>query len=157
VINGELEMNWEAIGAIGEVAGAAAVVVTLVVLIVQLKQNTSEVRASTIQSLHEKSIEVFGETMLSEIPYVLAKNKAAEPLTPAEREKYIMFLRRNLQLFELVLMQHMQGRLSQEVMEAYNLRMQAHLSFSYWDEIWPDLKPMMTKSFQEHMDKLSDA
>ena len=131
-----------------------AVVVTLVVLIVQLKQNTSEVRASTIQSLHEKSIDVFGETMLSGIPDILAKNKVAEPLTPAERETYIMFLRRNLQIFELVLMQHKQGRLSQEVMEAYNLRMQAHLSFSYWDEIWPELNPMMTKSFQEHMNKL---
>jgi hypothetical protein len=33
-------MNWEAIGAIGEVVGAAAVVITLVFLILQLRQNT---------------------------------------------------------------------------------------------------------------------
>lgn len=32
-------MNWEAIGAIGEVVGAAAVVITLLVLVVQVRQN----------------------------------------------------------------------------------------------------------------------
>lgn len=32
-------MNWEAIGAIGEVVGAAAVVVTLLILVIQVRQN----------------------------------------------------------------------------------------------------------------------
>ena len=99
-------MNWDAIGAIGEVLGAVVVLVTLVILVVQLRQNTNEVRASTIQSLHEKSIEVFGESMRSEIPVILAKNQSDEELTSEERQRYVMFLRRNLQLFELVLMHY---------------------------------------------------
>ena len=33
-------MNWEAMGAIGEIVGAIAVVTTLIVLIIQLRQNT---------------------------------------------------------------------------------------------------------------------
>jgi len=37
-------MNWEAIGAIGEVVGAAAVVVTLAFLIFQLRQSTVALR-----------------------------------------------------------------------------------------------------------------
>jgi hypothetical protein len=147
-------MDWDAIGAIGEVSGALAVVVTLVVLIVQLRQNTSEVRASTIQSLHEKSIQVFGESMISDIPVLLAKTQSGEELTSAERQRYIMFLRRNLQLFELVLMQYRQGRLSQEVMDAYNQRMRSHFDFAHWDELWPAIKPTMTVTFQQHMDDL---
>ena len=148
-------MNWEAIGAIGEVAGAVAVVVTLIVLIVQLKQNTREVRAATIQSLHETSIQLFGEGMLSELPTVLAKNRNNESLTAAEKERYVMFVRRNLQLFELVLQQYDQGRLSDEVMDAYNARMRSHLQFPEWDEIWSLIKPLMTKSFQSHMDNMT--
>jgi len=147
-------MNWDAIGAVGEVFGALAVVVTLLILILQLRQNTKEVRASTIQSLHEKSIEVFGESMNSEIPVLLAKAQSGEELTLAERQRYIMFLRRNLQLFELVLMQYRQGRLSEEVMDAYNQRMRSHLDFVYWEEIWPTVKPMMTLTFQQHMDNI---
>lgn len=40
-------MNWDAVGAIGEIAGAIAVFLTLLYLAVQLKQNTASTRAST--------------------------------------------------------------------------------------------------------------
>lgn len=41
-------MNWEAIGAIGEVGGAIAVVATLVYLAVQIRQNTGQLQADAI-------------------------------------------------------------------------------------------------------------
>jgi hypothetical protein len=40
-------MNWEAIGAIGEVLGALAVIVTLVYLAVQIRQNTAAALTNT--------------------------------------------------------------------------------------------------------------
>lgn len=58
-------MNWDAIGAIGEIIGAAAVVVTLLVRVFQLRQNTREVRANTVRSLQEKSIDLFAQGMLT--------------------------------------------------------------------------------------------
>jgi hypothetical protein len=39
-------VNWEAIGAIGEIVGAVAVVSTLLFLVIQLRQNTSAVEES---------------------------------------------------------------------------------------------------------------
>ena len=42
-------MNWEAVGAIGEIIGAVAVVVTLVYLSIQIRQSNREARASTLQ------------------------------------------------------------------------------------------------------------
>ena len=39
-------MNWEAIGAIGEIVGAVAVVATLAYLAVQLRHNTKNVQSS---------------------------------------------------------------------------------------------------------------
>jgi hypothetical protein len=44
-------VNWEAIGAVGEVVGAIAVVVTLVYLTIQLKQNTQSAQNSAWQSI----------------------------------------------------------------------------------------------------------
>jgi hypothetical protein len=49
-------MNWEAIGAIGEVAGAVGVIVTLAYLAVQIRQNTRAVRSSTYQALTDSSM-----------------------------------------------------------------------------------------------------
>ena len=43
-------MNWEAIGAIGEIVGALAVFLTLAYLAMQIRQNTKAVRASAIDS-----------------------------------------------------------------------------------------------------------
>jgi hypothetical protein len=140
----------------GEIVGAVAVVVTLFVLVFQLRQNTAEVRASTVQSLQDKSIDLFAEGMLSELPEILAKNNKDEPLTDAEYERYCLFIRRNLQFFEQVFIQNSQGRIGGEVMAAYNRRMAAHFSFRFWPEIWTELKPLMTESFQTHMESLGD-
>jgi len=43
-------MNWDAIGAIGEVVGALAVVLTLAYLAVQIRQNTKSVRSAAIDN-----------------------------------------------------------------------------------------------------------
>ena len=40
-------MNWDALGALGEVIGAVAVLVTLVFLTIQLRQNTRSVHSAT--------------------------------------------------------------------------------------------------------------
>ena len=44
-------MNWEAIGAIGEIVGATAVVVSLVYLASQVRQNSRIVKGASAQSL----------------------------------------------------------------------------------------------------------
>ena len=43
-------MNWEAIGAIGEIVGALAVVITLAYLVIQIRQNTAAVATATYES-----------------------------------------------------------------------------------------------------------
>ncbi len=43
-------MNWDVLGAIGEIIGAVAVFATLVYLAVQIRQNTGAVRAAALNS-----------------------------------------------------------------------------------------------------------
>ena len=58
-------MNWEAVGAIGEVVGAFGVILTLGYLAIQVRQNSAVVRSSTRQAI---------STAQSEIGYRLAEN-----------------------------------------------------------------------------------
>jgi hypothetical protein len=44
-------MNWEALGAIGELVGASAVLITFIYLAVQIRQNTTAVATSTYESV----------------------------------------------------------------------------------------------------------
>jgi len=48
-------MNWEAIGAIGEVGGAIGVIVTLLYLAGQLRQNTKALRSASYEHWNEVS------------------------------------------------------------------------------------------------------
>ena len=43
-------MNWDAIGAIGEIIGAFAVFITLAYLALQIRQNTKAVHSSALDS-----------------------------------------------------------------------------------------------------------
>ncbi len=59
-------MNWDAIGAIGEIAGALGVIVTLLYLAIQLRQNTKASNASAVQSSMENSAR-FSELIATDI------------------------------------------------------------------------------------------
>ena len=43
-------MNWEALGAIGEIVGAVAVVLSLIFLATQIRQNTRSSRTASYQA-----------------------------------------------------------------------------------------------------------
>jgi len=52
-------MNWEAIGAIGEVVGAVAVLATLIYLARQIHQYTSALRSTATQAAHDQAANVY--------------------------------------------------------------------------------------------------
>ncbi len=79
-------MNWDAIGSIGEVVGAAAVVITLAYLAVQTKRSREATEAGgtlTSASLHSQ----WRRTVLSdpELPRLLAKTNSGEELSESEK------------------------------------------------------------------------
>ena len=56
-------MNWEAVGAVGELLGAVGVIATLGYLALQIRQNTTTVRAGTSAAISEslaRLLEVIG-------------------------------------------------------------------------------------------------
>ena len=56
-------MNWDAIGAIGEILGALAVFASLIYLALQIKQNTLSLRASAKHDATSRQLEYF-DTLL---------------------------------------------------------------------------------------------
>lgn len=58
-------MNWDAIGAVGEIVGALAVLTSILYLAVQIRQNTSSIRSSSYQG---------AVSSISEVTLLLANN-----------------------------------------------------------------------------------
>ena len=61
-IVGRRALNWDAIGAVGELLGALAVFVTLVYLAIQIRQNTSAIQSAASQDVHENFAHWYAQT-----------------------------------------------------------------------------------------------
>lgn len=100
-------MNWEAIGAFGEIAGAIGVILTLMYLAIQLRQNTKASQIAAVQNSVENSAR-FSELVaededLGRTFWVGLSNP--EELNPSEMRKFIsivnVFMRRESVAFYL--------------------------------------------------------
>ena len=64
-------MNWDAIGAIGEIIGAMAVFLTLIYLALQIRQNTKAVQAAAVDAsvgkLNDVRVSMYENAELSRI------------------------------------------------------------------------------------------
>lgn len=81
-------MNWDALGALGEIVGAAVVVVTLIYLAVQTRQNTEAVRHAFARGVMEDAnawrFKIVENPEVSE----LFRNGLRDPETLGANDKY---------------------------------------------------------------------
>ncbi|MGB5591067.1 MAG: hypothetical protein WBN31_09000 [Gammaproteobacteria bacterium] len=113
-------MNWEAVSAIGEIAGAAGVIITLGYLSIQIRQNTKASRITAVQTATENSSR-FSELLISNPDVGAAFWKGLqdpEALSQDELRQFItalnVFMRRESMAFYL----HREGVMPDELWTA---------------------------------------
>ncbi|MFC1662359.1 hypothetical protein ACFL3S_13055 [Gemmatimonadota bacterium] len=106
-------MNWEAVGAIGEVIGAAGVILTLVYLAHQIRQNTRAIRAQTHQAITAANLGMAMSMAESEgLAEVLVRGLADfDSLDPADRLRTVGWFNSILKFGENTHYQFLQGGL----------------------------------------------
>ena len=112
-------MNWDAIGAIGEIAGAIAVIISLIYLALQIRAQTRE---SRVQSSYQV-VEAFREAISSlqdeqRAGVTVAALKDAGSLTDSEQLQLNAIAQRYLRVWEQAHFLHGEGRLDDEMWRA---------------------------------------
>jgi len=137
---GDIEVNWEAIGAIGEVAGAIGVIATLLYLAAQIRQNTRAMSGATQDAITErKQYELRWSSDIG----VAWRKSVAEPENLTEEENWQMtewmtasFIARQNEYF-----QFKQGLLDQEGWDAskkiIRMCLGSRWSLNWWKEWSP--------------------
>lgn len=108
-------MNWEAIGAIGEIVGAFAVVLSLIYLAVQIRNQNIESKATAVHQVLESnksSISQLLDPGLAEI--WIAGMEDFNSLTDVQRLRFVIYLTVALRSFEDAFFQWRNGRLDDE-------------------------------------------
>ncbi len=149
-------MNWDAIGALGELIGAIAVVISVLYLAWQVR---GQVRETKLNAIHEVShgfregiAATFLDQQLSEL-FVAAKDDA-ESLSEAERLQFVAFVQRNYRVWEDAFYQRKQGRLDEPHWRSMERQYSSLLSWPGVRWVWSIRRDFYTPEFAAYVDGL---
>lgn len=146
-------MNWEALGAFGELIGAAAVVATLIYLSVQLRQNTKTVRLSSAQAVTEELQNMFSllasDQSLADI--FVEAGKSGE-LSAASRVRYYTFNSNLLRVYENAFLQRQENVIDNAHWTGMTRMMIDYSKMPAFSSYWKDRKHWLSDEFQLHME-----
>lgn len=152
-------MNWEAIGAIGEVAGAVGVVVTLAFLARQIGQNTRALRANTNRSLNEQQSVIRLRLATDTAAFDLLMRGLSDfgQLESLEGARYTLMLRAVLQTFEDSYVQFQEGSADRDTWEAARSGLEEVVTAPSFKDWWTRNNGSCKPSFQSEVNRLLGA
>jgi len=147
-------VNWDALGAVGEIFGSIGVFISLVYLAIQMKHSAAETRDASIHSVMQLVIQFRAESYTGELVDIRMKAAVNEPLTALESLKFEGYLSALFELNELVFVQYQKGKLDPEYFEAWERRTRAAVSVDRIEKFWAKTKTGYRVSFVKYIDTL---
>ena len=114
-------MNWEAVGAIGQLVGVVLVGITLIYLSLQLRQNTSSLKSSTflaISTLMGSTMEILA-TNSDLAPLLIKAQSGLDRLSTEERARFGFLMMMAMRRVETVVVQRHFGFIDPELTEGF--------------------------------------
>ena len=144
-------MNWEAIGAIGEIVGAVAVVVTLFYLAQQIRQNTRMARAEMTKDLYLASRAAIMDVASSDrLAEVWADIRPFEDEQAARRHTFYQSFFR---LYELQFNLAQQGLLEESIATSYKLVIRMFARTRHFEAYWAGARTEFHVDFASYVDQ----
>jgi hypothetical protein len=148
-------MNWDAIGAIGEIVGALAVVVSLVYLASQIRIQNRESRAASVHQVIEgyrSSISALHEPEMADI--WVSAIADFDSLDPSQRLRFVIYLTVALRSFEDAYYQWREGRLETDIWRALLTPLIDVKSTPAFDRFWELRRHHFRAEFTDYVDSL---
>jgi hypothetical protein len=147
-------MNWDAVGAFGEVIGASAVVISLLYLAVQIR---SQVRQNALSAMHDVSvgfrdiIKDFQHPQAAELQ-TRANREGVESLSDAELFQIMVGAQRFFRLWEEAFYLHQDGRLDERIWDGLHRQFSAFISTQGYSYAWKMRREFYGADFRDVVD-----
>lgn len=147
-------MNWDAIGAIGEVGGAVAVVVSLVYVAYQIRQNTRALRSSTGQAMLDYGAATAQSVTIHRELAELARRGEEEPesLDSVDWYRFVNLSILRFAAWEQAFLNHREGLLDEERWRAWEGANRHLFDNPGTRRFWEQNRPVHSPSFQSYID-----
>jgi hypothetical protein len=145
-------MNWEAIGAVGEIVGALVVVLTLIYLSVQVRQNSKLAMATIRENRIDSSQKII--FALAEASELLVKSGQGEDLSASESMRLDFLMRAMFRDWEGYAYQNHTGLLEDSEWDAMRETWRENLSSPGVREAWKTFGLQYSKVLHKHIEAL---
>jgi len=149
-------MNWDAIGAIGEVFGALAVVISVVYLAVQVRKQIEESRLSATRDLHEH-YQTLLASLTSDPTLTDLYGKGVQDydsLPNTERLRLSIYFQRLFRQLEQVFLHTTKGNLDPGFFRSIDSVHLECLTFPGIQQWWAGSKQFFDEAFRSHTDRM---
>jgi hypothetical protein len=148
-------MNWDAIGAIGEIVGASGVVISLFYLGMQIRGQNRETRLAAMHEINSAFRESYSAFNDGEIADIFVRGNADfQSLTDVEKVRVFATVNPLLKVLEEAFWQHKQGRLDEELWYPMARQFSFFLSAGSLQQAWKQRRSHYNDSFQEFVEGL---
>ena len=149
-------MNWEAVGAVGELIGAVTVVITLLYLAIQIRQNSQAVKNSAAQALLSElndSLRVASSEPTTARAVILGQT-LFEELSEEGRAQFITWIFAWMRTIEQAYFQYVQGSIEEEIWEGQMAHLRQLIHAPAVKEWWSRRRFFFSQRFQNYVDEI---
>lgn len=148
-------MNWDAIGAIGEIVGASAVVVSLVYLGLQIRSQNKQAKLS---ALREMSRELRGTTAMFADPNIsdifVRANEDYGSISDAESVQLMVLTTNIFRAWENAFLESKVGNLEESVWQGLSREYTQTMGIPSFQHIWDRRKQNFDAEFRRYVDSI---
>ncbi len=151
-------MNWEALGAIGELSGAIVVIVTLVYLAIQVRQHTSAAQSSSFQGTTD-ALNYINMTIASDsdlLRVISSKPTSLGELSPEDFYRYSYILLSLFRVRETAFYQQHAGTTALQSWVREEITLRNNLESAAAREWWTTIGYGFSPEFQKYVDSVID-
>jgi hypothetical protein len=143
-----MQMNWDAIGAIGEIVGAVAVVATLIFLALQIRQNTASVRQQCYNDITVRQQEWFRPLFEDrDVTRMYWQGMNGEKMEEVDAVRFVALWMVVLRHVEDCFVQYRKGIVERDVWERESRTLAAALSRPSFLQLWKELQQYFLQEF----------
>ncbi len=148
-------MNWDAIGAVGEIIGAAAVVISLAYLALQIRTQNRE---SRIAATHE-ILEAFRNVSIpfqdeSNATVMLNAMKDFNSLEEVDRVRTIAMVTPMFRVWEEAFYQYQRGRLENAMWISMSMQYSDFMAVATFEKVWALRRHVFSEQFRAYVDNI---
>jgi len=149
-------MNWEAIGAIGEVVGALGVIVSLIYLATQIRRSDQTARAESIRSVLDgyRERSVVHSFTNPDVPDLFAKGLTDfDTLDASEKRRFFYLFAENIFQVQQAMELHQSGLLPKIDYEAWLYYTATLVQTPGGKKVWPHIAVTITPTIRDVIDR----